>query len=102
MPTATKSKTKLIQARIDKELVDEVNQVLDEIGIGVSDAIKAFFKKVVKERAIPFGLTASKTNSSYFTPEQEKEVEMALDDIENGRVYSFETEEELDKFVENI
>jgi addiction module RelB/DinJ family antitoxin len=100
MSTITKRKTKLIQTRLDEDLVNQATEVLDEIGLGMSEAIKVFLKKVAKTRGIPFSLTAPK--AKYFSPDEEKQIEMSLDDIEAGRVYSFENQEEMDKFLDKL
>jgi addiction module RelB/DinJ family antitoxin len=67
MPTITKPKTKLIQTRLDADLVNQVNIVLGEIGLGINDAIKIFLKKVANEQSIPFALTAKKPSTTWHT-----------------------------------
>lgn len=51
--TATK-KTETVSARIESQLKRDVESVLEEIGLSVSDAIVLFLKQVKLNRGIPF------------------------------------------------
>ena len=44
----------LLQVRIDDRLKNQSNEILEEIGIDLSTAIRMFLKKVVYERGLPF------------------------------------------------
>jgi DNA-damage-inducible protein J len=50
---------KTLQIRIPDELREEADQVLDEIGMDMSTAIRVYLKKIVQSRTIPFALEAS-------------------------------------------
>jgi DNA-damage-inducible protein J len=50
---------KTLQIRIPDELREEADQVLDEIGMDISTAIRVYLKKIVQSRRIPFALEAS-------------------------------------------
>lgn len=50
--------TKTLQVRIDDELKEEVDKVLNEIGLDTTTAVRIFLKKVVRDQAIPFPVTA--------------------------------------------
>lgn len=95
----TTKHTKLIQTRLDADLVDKANQILEEIGLTTSDVIRVLLKQVVSTRQIPlnFGI-----KNSHFSSEQLKVIDLAIDDIEQGRVYSFKNKVEMDKFLETI
>jgi addiction module RelB/DinJ family antitoxin len=67
MITTTKPKTKLIQTRLDAELVNQASSILGEIGLGLNDAIKIFLKKTIAEEGIPFSLTAKKAKTTWQT-----------------------------------
>ena len=100
------TKTKLIQVRLDATLVEEAKAVLDEIGLSLNDAIKVFLKKVVISQGIPFDLSTRKTiipknlPTIKYSPEQEKILDEALEDVKAGRVYSLAPDEDLDAFFE--
>jgi DNA-damage-inducible protein J len=50
---------KTLQIRIPDELREEADQVLEEIGMDISTAIRVYLKKIVQSRRIPFALEAS-------------------------------------------
>jgi DNA-damage-inducible protein J len=50
---------KTLQVRLTDELREEVDEVLDEIGIDMSTAIRVYLKKIVHSRGIPFTLEAT-------------------------------------------
>ncbi len=98
MPTKT-TNSKLVQVRIDKNLADEVKSILKEIGLTDSDAIRIFFRKIVRTRSIPFDLTVP-----YYTKSQRKEIEQTLINIENGEeeLSSLKPEEDVENFLSKI
>lgn len=49
---------KTLQVRLPDHLREEADQVLDEIGMDMSTAIRVYLKKVVNSRSIPFTLEA--------------------------------------------
>lgn len=44
----------LVQARIDEEIKREAAEVLDTIGLTVSDAVRLMLTRVAREKALPF------------------------------------------------
>ena len=46
----------VIRVRINEQLKHEANEVLESIGLTMSDAIRIFLKRVVDEKALPFVL----------------------------------------------
>jgi DNA-damage-inducible protein J len=50
---------KTLQVRLPDDLREEADQVLDEIGMDMSTAIRVYLKKIVQSRCIPFALEAS-------------------------------------------
>lgn len=46
----------VVRARIDEEVKKNAEEIFDDIGITTSQAINIFFKKVIRERGIPFEL----------------------------------------------
>lgn len=51
---------KTLQIRIPDELRDEANEVLGEIGIDMSTAVRIYLKKIIHSRSIPFALEAGR------------------------------------------
>jgi DNA-damage-inducible protein J len=50
---------KTLQIRVPDELREEADQVLEEIGMDMSTAIRVYLKKIVNSRSIPFTLEAA-------------------------------------------
>lgn len=48
----------IIRARINPEVKDEVQKILQSMGLSLSDAIRLFFHQIVLEQKIPFLLKA--------------------------------------------
>lgn len=46
--------TKTMTVRVDEETYDQFCQVLDDIGIDFSTAVRMFIKQTIREEAIPF------------------------------------------------
>ena len=52
------AQTTQVSFRIDKEIMQNAEYVLDDLGLSMSAAITVFLKKVGRERRIPFELFA--------------------------------------------
>jgi addiction module RelB/DinJ family antitoxin len=48
------SKTTTINIRIDKKTKSAVQNIVEDLGLDISSAIMAFFKKVIQTESIPF------------------------------------------------
>ena len=48
------SKAAMIRARVDSELKEEAESVLNRLGLTASDAIRLFYKQVVLQKGLPF------------------------------------------------
>ena len=87
-------KTSNIFARVEPEIKEQAESVLNQLGIPMSSAVSMFLRQVVLQRGIPFGmkLPAKRTlEIGKLTKEQlDAEIAKGVDDIENGRVYSAE------------
>ncbi|EHO47569.1 type II toxin-antitoxin system RelB/DinJ family antitoxin [Lentilactobacillus kisonensis] len=59
MTNITKDK-KRIQVQVDRDLYNDSNEVLNDIGISQATLINALLKKVVAEGRVPFELSQSK------------------------------------------
>ena len=52
-----------VNIRIDDKLKEEGNRLFQELGISFSSAISMFVSQAVRERAIPFQVTAQKASN---------------------------------------
>ena len=58
-----------VNIRIDDELKEEGDRLFRELGLSFSSAITLFVSQAVRERAIPFQVTARKLNNITLTSE---------------------------------
>ncbi|WP_416353426.1 type II toxin-antitoxin system RelB/DinJ family antitoxin [Agrilactobacillus fermenti] len=63
---STNKNKKWIQVRVDADLYDDFNRVLDDIGISQSVLINTLLKKVVAEGRVPFDLAQTKSERLNF------------------------------------
>lgn len=88
------ARTSNIFARVEPDIKDQAEAILNQLGIPMSNAIYLFLRQVVLQRGIPFDLKLSQTKPLSFaslTDEQfNKEVEAGLADLTKGRVISAE------------
>ena len=94
------SKTSSVFARVEPEIKEQAEQVLEQLGIPMSNAIGLFLNQVVLQRGIPFEikLPLSKPLSagSMSKSELTDELNRGIRDLENGRFSS--AEDVADKF----
>lgn len=94
------ARTSNVFARVEPEVKEQAEMVLNQLGIPMSNAVGMFLRQVVIQRGIPFEmkLPANKPlDMSQMTKEQfDAEIQKGITDIENGKVYSVdEVEEEM-------
>lgn len=104
------ARTPNVFARVEPEVKEQAEQVLDRLGIPMSNAVGMFLRQIVLQRGIPFEmkLPAYEEPVAYgsLTKEQfNAEIEKGMEDIRAGRVYSAdeaEAEEDLNQFVQYL
>lgn len=100
------ARTSNIFARVEPEIKEQAEQVLEQLGIPMSNAIGMFLRQVVMQRGIPFEmkLPASKPLAiDSLTKEQfDEEMQKGMDDIKAGRVYSADAVEDEMKRIYGI
>ena len=88
------ARTSNVFARVEPEVKEQAESILNQLGIPMSNAVGMFLRQVVIQRGIPFEikLPANKPISvSELTKEQlNAEIAKGMEDIENGKVYSAE------------
>ena len=87
------ARTANVFARVEPELKAQAEQVLDRLGIPMSNAVGMFLRQIVLQRGIPFEmkLPASEEPVAYGALAKEQfdaEIKKGMDDIRAGRVYS--------------
>ena len=90
------ARTSNVFARVEPEVKEQAEMVLNQLGIPMSNAVGMFLRQVVIQRGMK--LPASKPlDMRQMTKEQfDAEIQKGITDIENGRVYSVdEVEEEM-------
>lgn len=55
----------VLQVRIDDDLKWQSNEILEEIGLDLSTAIRMFLKKVIMTRSIPFDTTINEDSLKF-------------------------------------
>ncbi|HPF21364.1 MAG TPA: type II toxin-antitoxin system RelB/DinJ family antitoxin [Syntrophomonas sp.] len=88
------ARTSNIFARVEPEVKEQAELVLEQLGIPMSNAIGLFLRQVVLQRGIPFELKLPQSKPlsvSLLTEEQfNSEIEKGFADLTAGRVVSSE------------
>lgn len=87
------ARTANVFARVEPDLKEQAEQVLNQLGIPMSNAVGMFLKQIVLQRGIPFEmkLPSYEEPIAYqaLTKEQfNAEIEKGMEDINTGKVYS--------------
>lgn len=81
------TRTANVFARIEPEIKEQAEQVLEKLGIPMSNAIGIFLHQVVLQQGIPFAVRLPTPNVASLTEEQfGGEISKGLEDIKNGSV----------------
>lgn len=88
------ARTSNVFARVEPEVKEQAESILEQLGITMSNAVDMFLRQVVLQNGIPFEMKLPKSDPlSYgsLTKEQfDKELQKAIDDVKEGRVYTAE------------
>ncbi|MCD7777465.1 MAG: type II toxin-antitoxin system RelB/DinJ family antitoxin [Clostridiales bacterium] len=88
------AKTASIYARIEPNLKEQAEYILNELGIPMSNAISMFLKQIVLQKGIPFEMKLPKNKPLNFNSLSEDEfnkiIEKGFKDYEDGDVISAE------------
>ena len=92
------ARTSNIFARVEPEVKEQAEQVLDRLGIPMSNAVSMFLKQIILQRGIPFDMKLPKNMplayESLAKEQFDKEIQKGITDLESGRAYSMENVEE--------
>lgn len=87
------ARTANVFARVEPDLKEQAEQVLNQLGIPMSNAVGMFLKQIVLQRGIPFEMKLPSYDEPIayqaLTKEQfNAEIEKGMEDIRAGKVYS--------------
>lgn len=86
------SRTANVFARVEPEIKEQAEKVLEQLGIPMSNAVGMFLRQVVIQQGIPFDMKLPAKRPLFMgemTKEQfDAELLKGLEDIESGRVVS--------------
>ena len=86
------SRTSNIFARVEPEIKEQAEIVLNQLGIPMSNAVGMFLRQVIMHRGIPFEMKIPTKRpfviNEHTKEELDAEIAKGLEDIEKGRVYS--------------
>lgn len=73
----------VINIRIDEELKKQMEHLLNEFGMNITTAFTIFAKAVVRERRIPFEISAS--TDDFYNEYNQRRIRKAIADIKAGK-----------------
>ncbi len=86
------ARTANVFARVEPEIKEQAESVLDQLGIPMSNAVGMFLRQIVIQRGIPFEIKLPAKRPlamSELTKEQfDAELLKGVNEIENGQVFS--------------
>ena len=96
------ARTSNIYVRVEPNIKEQAEAVLEKLGIPMSNAVSIFLRQVVMQNGLPFEVKIPNTKPLSLQNLSETEFNMevlkAHNDFENGRTYRFEeVENELKK-----
>ena len=92
------ARTSNVFARVEPEVKEEAEKVLDQFGIPMSNAVGMFLRQVVLQNGIPFDVKLPKkaplAYGSLSKEEFDAEMEKGMADLKAGRVLSADEADE--------
>jgi addiction module RelB/DinJ family antitoxin len=86
------ARTANVFARVEPEIKEQAESILDQLGIPMSNAVGMFLRQIVIHRGIPFEIKLPAKHPlvmGEFTKEQfDAELLKGMNEIENGQVFS--------------
>ena len=93
------AKTSNVFARVEPNVKEQAEVILEQLGVPMSNAINMFLRQVVLQKGIPFDMKLPQyqmTDMSALTEEQfNAEIELGMQDLEAGRVISADNVAEM-------
>lgn len=90
--------TTQLSYRIDSNIKNEAEEILNDLGLSPTSAIQMFYKQVIINQGLPFSPTLNRypkpaAIGSLTKEELIKELEIGCEQIENGETYTLEEAE---------
>ena len=86
------ARTANVFVRVEPELKEQAESVLDQLGIPMSNAVGMFLRQIVLQKGIPFEMKLPPNKPLAYgslTKERfDKEMEKGMADVKAGRIYS--------------
>lgn len=82
-----------LTVRLDGVLKQQAEAICDEMGLNMSSAVTIFLKRLVKERAIPFRVSAG---DNFYSQENLSHLRAAAARMDAGKYVVHELEEDYD------
>ena len=87
--------TGIVYVRMDKDIKDSAEAILDELGISASAAVQMFYKTIIREKGLPLKLSLTTPGKLLEMSDlTDEELRALLDeahaDVEAGNVISLE------------
>ena len=89
--------TTTLSIRIDRDLKEDVEELLDDLGLNITTAITCFFKKTLSLEALPFAIGRSKKIPNAETIAAMEEGDRIANDPNRKRYTLEEAFEELNR-----
>ncbi|MDO4477410.1 MAG: type II toxin-antitoxin system RelB/DinJ family antitoxin [Lachnospiraceae bacterium] len=86
------ARTANVFVRVEPEIKEQAESVLDQLGIPMSNAVGMFLRQVVLQNGIPFEMKLPRTKplayQSLSKAQFDMEIEKGISDVKAGRVFS--------------
>ncbi len=86
------ARTSNVFARVEPDIKEQAEEILEQLGIPMSNAVGMFLRQIVMQRGIPFEMKLPQNIPVAYgslTKEQfDSEIEKGMADIKNGNVVS--------------
>ena len=86
--------TSAVYARIDTELKESAESILQQLGISPSSAIQMFYKQIVLTRSMPLNLQLPPQRTTAIggmtREELDKELLLGMESVKSGRTYTLD------------
>jgi DNA-damage-inducible protein J len=86
-----------VNIRIDDTLKEEAEHLFEELGMNISTAFTIFIRQALRQRGIPFAITAEP--DPFYNPTNMKWLEQSIEQGKQGR-YIIKTMEELERMAD--
>lgn len=77
-----------VTVKMDEELVDQLDEFCENVGLSIETAVNIFAKKVVREHSIPFTITDYSEHSDmydpFYSPENMAVLKESIAQLERG------------------